>query len=117
MTNFYEDFKLKSHPTGSNYICNPPVTDTDIDTILLVKPGYEDSLFSLGWVYQVSDIEYEAMGNFTSWRKDNKNYIVTTDPDFYKRFVIATVAAKGLNLTNKDSRVFLFQTILYATNG
>lgn len=111
--NFYEDYVIAQHKTGSNYICNPPVTDTDIDTVILVRSGYEHSLQELGWQYQMSDIEYEAMGSFTSWRKGNKNYIVTQDKDFYDKFVKATRCAKILNLMNKQDRIMLFSMILY----
>jgi hypothetical protein len=113
MTNFYEDFWVAEHLTGSNYICNPPVTDTDIDTVILARPGYEGSLMSLGWQYQTSEVEYDGMGAFQSYRKDNRNYIVTTDPRFYQRFVAATKAAKVLNLKDKQKRIELFQYILY----
>ncbi len=108
--NFYEDFVIKSHPTGSNYICNPPVTDTDIDTVILAKPGYEPSLVELGW-----DLpnDYGNLSEFWSWRKGNKNYIVTTSSTFYKRFVLATKACKGMNVLSKAGRIAIFDAILY----
>lgn len=109
MTNFYEDFVIKSSPTGSSFTCNPPVTNTDIDTVILAKPGYAQYLVELGWVCG-QDYPHAA---FMSWRKDNKNYIVTCDPDFYKKFVKATRCAKILNLTDKAARVQLFDLVLY----
>lgn len=118
--NFYEDFVIKSSPTGSNYICNPPVNDTDIDTVILVKEGYEESLAGLGWEPTLapdgSDETYCNNGDFKSWRKGNKNYIVTSIPDFYKKFVIATKAAKALNLLKKEQRIYLFQCIFDVQN-
>lgn len=110
MSNFYEDYVIKSHPTGSNYICNPPVTDTDIDTVLLVKEGYETSLADLGWDLGEN---YGALSEFWSWRKDDKNYIVTTNPVFYKRFVVATKACKAINTLSKSARIAVFDAILY----
>jgi|SRR6185312_117840 len=116
--NFYEDFVIKSSPTGSNYICNPPVNNTDIDTVILVKEGYEPALAELGreptLVTDGSDETYCNNGDFKSWRKGNKNYIVTSYPDFYKKFVIATKAAKALNLLNKEQRIYLFTCIFDA---
>lgn len=109
--NFYEDFVIKSSPTGSNYICNPPVTNTDIDTIILAKPGYNNHLAELGWEPH-EDPMYTQMGDFISWRKGNKNYIVTTTPDFYKKFVLATKTAKALNLLVKEDRVKLFKAVM-----
>jgi hypothetical protein len=115
--NFYEDFQLKAHPTGSNYICNPPVTNTDIDTVVLCKEGYEESLAALGWEPYTDEEGNETYcnnGDFKSWRKGNKNYIVTCDPTFYKKFVIATKAAKGLNLTSKPQRIYFFEAVFFA---
>lgn len=102
---------LKSHPTGSSYTCDPPVTDTDIDTVVLVNPlvDYHDILLKDGWKFNQ---EYEATGYFTSYRKDNMNLIVTESPAYYLCYVKATMAAKALNLLDKKDRITLFQTIL-----
>lgn len=111
--NFYDDYIIKSNPTGSNYICNPPVTNTDIDTVVLAKPGYESHLAALGWEPHSGE-GYEVMGgDFVSWRKGNKNYIVTVDPEFYKKFVLATRISKMLNLLNKEDRIFMFKLVLH----
>lgn len=34
--NIPKELYISCFPTGSNYICNPPVEDTDIDTMYLV---------------------------------------------------------------------------------
>lgn len=112
---FYTEYVIKSSLTGSNYICNPPVTGTDIDTVLLVRPGYEDSLKSEGFCYYMSEHEYDSLGSFVSWRKGNQNYITTEVEDFYNKFVFATEIARLLNLKIKQDRVKLFQAILYNT--
>lgn len=116
--NFYEDFQIKYHPTGSNYICNPPVTDTDVDTVILAKEGYEDSLKELGWTTstEVNGETYCNNGDFVSWRKGNKNYVVSCNPEFYKKFVIATRAAKALNLLTKPQRVAFFEAVFRAND-
>lgn len=102
------------HPTGSNYICDPPVENTDIDTIVLANEDFETELRSSGWSdNNTENLEYESMGQFTSYRKGNLNYIVTNNPLFYHRFVKATRIAKEQNLINKTDRVALFQEVLY----
>ena len=104
---------LKSHPTGSYYICNPPVTTTDIDRVVLAEEGYWEDLTSMGFEPSPTQLEYDSLGSFISWRRGTDNYIVTTDPSFYALFVAATEIAKQLNLKDKESRVALFQGLLY----
>lgn len=121
--NFHEDFVIKSSPTGSNYTCNPPVTNTDIDTVFLCQPcvvdpttsqvrTYDEFLTGGGWTPCVGE-GYEVLGgDFTAWRKGNKNYICTTDPAYYAKYVKATKICKMLNLLNKQDRVFMFRLVM-----
>lgn len=109
----FADFIIKKHRTGSNYVCDPPVTNTDKDVVILSKPGYESALEAEGWSSSMSDIEYDTQGDFVSWKKGDLNYIVTTHPLFYKKFVYATMIAKLLNLKQKSERIKLFQAVLY----
>lgn len=104
---------LAQYPTGSKYICFPPVENTDEDWVVLVEEGYEQELSDKGFVYSMSDVEYSNPGIFISARKGNLNWIVTTNKAFFKRFVLATKVARKLNLLEKQSRVALFQAILY----
>lgn len=107
----FEDCVFNSHPTGSRYICNPPVTDTDNDTVFLAN-GYHDwqtILRNDGW--QDCGQEYETGGDFHAFRKGVENYIVTEDLKFYSSYVIATEAAKALNLLKKEDRIKLFQAV------
>ena len=115
MIELLENVIIKKWPTGSRYICNPPVTDTDNDTVALVEKGYENCFMSCGWSSSCTDVEYDTEGLFRSWRNGDENYIVTTDEEFYNRFVKATELAKKLNLLNRSDRVLLFQSILYDT--
>lgn len=102
------------HPTGSRYICDPPQMYTDNDTVILADAApFEDWLISNGWDSSVTEIEYERMGEFCSWRKGEENYIITESPEFYQRFVKATELAKENNLTAKADRIALFQKVLY----
>lgn len=109
----FDAFRVSSYPTGSRYICNPPPQDTDNDTVVLAKTGYETALESDGFYYNMSEVDYGTEGHFLSWRKGDENYIVTCDQGFYDRFVKATDLAKLLNLKNKSNRIALFQAILY----
>lgn len=45
----FAGFIIKKHRTGSNYICDPPVTNTDKDVVILSKPDYESTLEAEGW--------------------------------------------------------------------
>lgn len=119
----FEDYVIKSHPTGSNYICNPPVTDTDIDTVFLLHselfaPGaqipkhYSDQLVEDGWTPCVGE-GYEILGgDFTAWRKGNFNYICTTDEKYYKKYVFATKVCKAMNIKYKPARIWMFEVIM-----
>lgn len=106
---------LRSAPTGSNYICDPPVTTTDIDYVVLVEKGQIDSLVPRleegGWKLDGSMIPGKP-SEFRSLKKDNINYIVTDNPDFYESFCKATQIAKDLNLLDKKDRVKLFRIVM-----
>lgn len=109
----FNEFKIYSYPTGSRYICSPAPVGTDNDTVVFASEGYEQSLAAEGFDYTMSEVDYGTQGLFFSWRKGEDNYIVTTDEEFYNRFVKATDLAKLLNLTRKEHRIALFQAILY----
>ena len=108
-----ESYALERHPTGSRYICSPPPMDTDDDTVVLALRGYEEALIANGFDSQSTDLEYDMQGDFVSWRRGDENFIVTTDEQFYRKFVKATKIAKALNLMEKGDRITLFQAILY----
>lgn len=102
---------LKIYPTGSSYICDPPVTDTDIDFIILVSDLSiaTTQLQSEGW--ELTSIYYKDGLPFSSFRLGKLNYIVTEESKYYKAFVKATEAAKLLNVTDKNLRCELFTTV------
>jgi len=112
----FEETVLKSHPTGSRYICNPAPKDTDNDTVMLVNGFYDwqQALLNDGWE-QCGD--YEFGGQFNAFRKGQENYIVTEDEDFFNRYIFATEAARSLNLLVKDDRIKLFQAVANASLG
>jgi len=101
--------------TGSSYICNPPVTDTDIDYTLYshnwdkLDDWCEQNYFKTNW-------EDYAIDEFRSYKRGVINLIVTNDATFYKRFVKATELAKQLNLLDKQQRIDLFDFVMYESN-
>jgi len=105
------------HPTGSRYICDPPVMDTDIDYVCYCNGTvYQVKLFLDGWTLTNQDDEGKYEGTerwFDTYRKDEYNLIITQNFDFFCRFTHATYVAKQRNLTNKQDRIALFQEILY----
>lgn len=114
----FKDAVLDFHPTGSRYICDPPVTNTDNDTVFLVNGFYDwhQLLLEEGWEESVGDL-YNIHDMFSSYRKGEKNYIVTEDDAFFLEFVYATEAAKALNLRDKAQRVALFDSVRNASRN
>lgn len=127
---------LAFHPTGSKYMCNPSVTDTDEDWVVLVtdrwiweptnfrssyvpRDGYfHTRLWPSGYHYSLSiewDMNGEAYdeGKFTSYKRKigdvTYNLIVTDNEEWYGKFVEATLECKRLNLTLKEDRIKLFE--------
>lgn len=117
--NVYEEVDkgtfLEAARTGSRYICDPPVMDTDDDYICLVASLTEihKTLMQDGW-----DLGGSGYRNslFSSHKKTvngtTMNLICTDDADYFKRFLHATETAKKLNLTDKEDRIILFRAIV-----
>lgn len=105
-----------SFPTGSNYICNPPVTNTDVDEMFLVDDLQEVNfqLTGLGWTKCGLEEEtyQDKPSHWAAYRKENMNALLTTNLKYFMDFFKATEEAKHLNLLNKEDRVALFQKIL-----
>ena len=105
-----------SFPTGSNYICNPPVINTDVDEMFLVDDLQEVNfqLTGLGWTKCGLEEEtyQDKPSHWAAYRKENMNALLTTNLKYFMDFFKATEEAKHLNLLNKEDRVALFQKIL-----
>ena len=103
---------IDSFPTGSNYICNPPVTNTDIDQMFLVYnlAEVEYELEKAGWTR--CGVEYKTSDKWSAWRSGNNNALLTHDKTHYDLFEAATELAKKRNLLSKKDRVALFNTIM-----
>ena len=104
-----------SFPTGSSYICNPPVLDTDIDQMFLVDDLEKVSkiLEKLGWK-RCGKEEYNV-DKWVAYRKDNLNALLTDNLDYFNKFLQATEEAKKLNLLDKKDRIALFDKYLNRT--
>lgn len=112
--------------TGSTHICNPPPKDTDIDYVvctgdLITFGKTHEYLKGCGFKVDGEDNnfnDYEGMiYQFSSYRKESLNLIVTNSSQYFRRFKTATRLAKVLNLTDKRARIALFQAILYERTG
>lgn len=107
---------LKIEPTGSNYICNPQVTDTDKDYLILPKvEGEFDNL-----IVSLQDDDWKAPSgyedsNFISLKKRLGgtliNLIIIRSEVEFDAYVYATKIAKELNLREKDDRINLFEIV------
>lgn len=103
-------------PTGSRYICSPPVTDTDEDYLVYTNDlGTTWNSLVLQGYTTTTEPFYEGLDKsfFTSWRKEDVNVILISDKTKYDRFVLATKVAKKLNLLKKEDRITLFHAVLY----
>jgi hypothetical protein len=116
-------FALKVEPCGSRVTCDPPPMHTDADFLALLPPGeisseVDDTLTMAGWKVggsEPGDTNHPLPPTlrFMSYTKGEVNIIITTSPDFYRRFMAATSVSKRLNLLHKPDRIALFQAVLY----
>lgn len=105
------------YQTGSSVICNPPVTDTDIDYVIYTNEEIKLDTFLKceGFTKSCAEEEEYDLENegFSCYRLNNINLIITTNREWYNKWVLATKVAKNLNLKVKADRVMLFKAILY----
>lgn len=105
------------YQTGSSVICNPPVTDTDIDFVICATIGTKLHRFLAVNGFKPSNADEEEYDleeeGFSCYRKDNINLIVTENKQWYDKWVLATKVARKLNLKVKADRVMLFKAFLY----
>lgn len=103
---------LEFHRTGSSYICDPPVTNTDVDYVCLVEESSKVILDTWLTNQGYTDVSkmYEGT-DFISARKERLNLIIVWSDSNYEGWVEATLQAKELNLTNKEDRVALFKKV------
>ncbi len=101
--------------TGSSYICNPPITNTDIDFVIYSQDWDKLHDWCEKNAFKTNFEDYE-LEEFRSYKRGIINLIVTFDATFYKRFVKATEVAKKLNLLDKQQRIDLFDFVMYESN-
>ena len=122
MTTHWTDVRgiKKYFSTGSRVICNPPIMNTDIDYVVLIKntEQFVKDLEDIGFSCIKEDISgYNIKeGLFVSLRKDQINLIITETESFYNKFLAFTNEARSRNLTKKSDRVVLCKSFLYGTN-
>lgn len=104
--------------TGSRYICDPPVLDTDDDWLVYSKDRFGDveSLLAAENFSTQSQDYGGPRSRFTSWRKGDLNLIVTGDSEFAKKHRLATEICKHMNLLDKEDRIAIFQRVLYGVD-
>ncbi len=113
----FKDTVILSHPIGSRYVCDPPVMDTDRDTLILVHdvPASELHLFKEGWT-PCNNGEYVDT-YFKAYRKGEDNYVITAHKIFFERYVIAAWVAKALNTQDKETRIKIHEACMNASSG
>lgn len=116
---------LRAELVGSRVTCNPAPTDTDQDILVLVgKHGFDDLCAwacDEGYTLDGSEVEdyfqLSPEDTFQSLSNGEINFIVTEDPGFFDKFMLATHVAKTLNVMQKEHRIVLFQAILYGNKA
>lgn len=96
--------------TGSAFICDPPVLNTDVDFLLLIKNEDEFHDWCLEEDFETNYGDY-PLDEFRSYKRGNVNLIITTSSEWYRKFQRATMLAKELNLLHKPHRIALFNFI------
>lgn len=118
-------FALGLYPTGSNYICNPPVEDTDKDFLILCEDSYTliKTLLQNGWESCIDEDnieetefykeEQEYGVKWTAYRKGTFNLMITEDNNWYFASVVATEYCRTFNIQDKEQRIRIFRFLKY----
>lgn len=115
------------HPTGSRYICDPPVLVTDIDflvyiseldkiILILNREGLEQKLTKAGYKKTDNDnyrgiADVDGLSRFTTWRKGVINLIITSSVEFAESFQTATSICKRENIREKWHRTLIHEAL------
>lgn len=104
-------------PCGSRVTCNPPPTDTDAD--YRVHYRYEDH-DRVVRIIQENAFEPEggthyndSTGDFHSWRLGEINLLISANDQWIGRHRLATELCRMLNIMDKQTRIAVFQRVLY----
>jgi hypothetical protein len=108
--------------TGSRFMCDPPVMNTDEDYLVDLSCSSHQStvtalLFAQGFVEEgrASSASRNSghRSEFKSWRRGTLNLITTVLVAFANRHRQATALCRRLNLLEKADRIAVFQIIMY----
>lgn len=106
----YGDYPDKILITGSSVICDPPVTTTDVDYVVVYNGALSAYLQSHG--FDVSThAEYPNDEIRACYRRDNINVIAVATVEDWDHWHLAHKLAKHMNLLEKHQRTTLFQFI------
>lgn len=108
------------HPVGSFYINGPSGPYQDKDWVVYVPAEelekYENWLVNQKF-YVTSD--YQDGSQFHSWKKldgtDTINFIVTTDPQFFTKFILAAELCRFLPPMTKTQHIWVHEAIMKGT--
>lgn len=106
------------YAVGSRRTCSPPPMDTDDDYLVYASNDPELKTASLaltadGWQKcPVGKYKFHnGDGEFISFRREEKNLIVTPYPAFIEKFLLASHVAKDANILSKSGRVSCFNMV------
>lgn len=97
-------------PTGSRYICDPPIIGTDLDLLIYSETDYSNKLRECEFIEPLNKDYFsigDDWGKFQTYRKGVLNLIVTNSIDFAERHITATHICRRYNTTDKAHRVFV----------
>lgn len=120
---------ISVYPTGSRYICNPPILDTDDNYLVLVEDarGVYSKLINDGWEdclkLAVDGSGKDAIDSYIdeqsygvvwyAFRKGAINIMVSENWDWYVSSCAATELCKALNIKEKEQRIRIFRNLKY----
>lgn len=104
---------IKWMPIGSRAVCNPAPKDTDDDRLILVRDvDFAIKFFEACGFVETTGEDYLGE-DFRTMRRGELSFIISTDPKFYERFRVATIACRELNVLDKEHRIAICRAILY----
>ena len=115
---------LGIYHTGSSYICNPPVLDTDKDYLILVEDFNKAYYFLQDhWI----DCMPSGSNDFAEAYRDEKQYgttwnafrsgeiniMVSADTEWFLASIMATERCRIMNILDKKQRIRIFRYYKY----